>query len=87
MKFYVYSYYGKIIFEREKSSALMPKDHFYLGELDLDIKPEKKLVTKEKRFDNAISWGGDIHSNDGFSQQRVVPLDAKNIHITYEVEE
>lgn len=56
----------------------------FLGTLDLDIQPEKKTVVKEAEYKGVLL-------SDGFNKQldiySTLPVDAKNIRITYEVEE
>jgi hypothetical protein len=56
----------------------------YMGELDLDIKPEKKWATKE-----AIILNMELPKNTGDDDTYIVrlPQNHKNAKCTYEIEE
>jgi hypothetical protein len=80
MKVYVYEKeYGDIVLN--KVQLLWKSEHKYLGEVDLDIKPNKKMIKKEV--------DGELSCRDEYTviADHVFPGNAKNIKITYEIEE
>ncbi|MGB5217893.1 MAG: hypothetical protein WBN66_06305 [Smithella sp.] len=74
MKLYVYQCGDHVTFYNQKRDSAY---HEYLGELDLDIQQPKKTVRKEVNVD--------FDSCDMVLNQ--IPLQAKNMKISYEVEE
>lgn len=79
MKVYIYEQeFGNVVFSKVK----WVKEHKFLGELDLDIKPEKKLaekvVTKEIPVNENLSLLID-------QLREFFPLNARNMRIIYDI--
>lgn len=59
------------------------KNRDFIGTLDLDVKPEKKWVKKE----TVLSYEDMVTSGDHFLSNIFVPKGARNLTLSYEVEE
>lgn len=82
MKVYVYQDCFRIYLMVKEDQHVREYNINYLGELNLDIKPEKKLVTRETpaRF-------GEVVSVDTYKAYGHLPLIARNVRLVYEIEE
>jgi hypothetical protein len=72
---------GKVTF---MANSNIPPSHYEgekIGTLVIDIKPEKKLVTKENEIDNGSLYNMELIDCG------IIPREAINVKITYEVEE
>lgn len=83
MKVYVYkSLGGKLMLHDCKFESITMADevpHLYIGKLDLDIQQPKKTVRKEVYCSRS--------GNFEWQASQFIPTIAKNIKITYEVDE
>jgi hypothetical protein len=87
MKVYVYNEDGDLAFNIYKDN-LKHKQCDYVGEFDLDIKQSKKTVRKEMDLPNTIGQTAYLNIYNGSGGSTIsMPTNAKNIKITYEVEE
>jgi hypothetical protein len=82
MKVYVYKSNGDALAQSLVKSDILCVNHVeynYLGELDLDIQQPKKTVRKEVHCSRS--------GNFEWQASQFIPTIAKNIKITYEVDE
>jgi hypothetical protein len=83
MKVYVYKVTAgtAVYYYSEKLAETV--GYTFLGTLDLDVKPEKKWVKKE----TVLSYEDMVTSGDHFLSNIFVPKGARNLTLSYEVEE
>jgi hypothetical protein len=85
MKVWVYTFNNEVFIYDKPYRGTVDGEHYMelSGTLDLDIQKEKKWVKKESEI---TSWGAEV-DNEKLVSATWVPLNARNVKVTYEVEE